>query len=323
MDLQNGFAITITWPDFKGKQAGSWYDPLMRILRINKNFHYKVGHASIILINSEGNCFYFDCGRYEAPYQKGRIRDNSTDCGLNIKTRAVLQNGKISNIEKLLTEIQLNKTCKGFGTLKAAYCTINFESAYSNAKCVQKKGIVPFGPFIRPGTNCCRFIQQIIIKGKPIMKYKWKLKILFPLLPRPLTIIKILPNNINLPEREKIEGYKFVSHFFKDLINTQHCYDKTNVKTTLKEPLKSNNIPSDSHWLSGEMSGSWFHLSQFENSYFITRFSENGIEECSGNFRLKSKNKFEIDKPYFFSYLSHCSKSTIIQDKEIFEFIRL
>ena len=52
MDLQNGFAIAIAWPEFMGKQAGSWYDPLMRLLRFNKNFHYQVGHASLILINA-------------------------------------------------------------------------------------------------------------------------------------------------------------------------------------------------------------------------------------------------------------------------------
>lgn len=319
---QNGFAVAISWPDFKGKQAGSWYDPLMRLLRINKNYHYKVGHASLILINSDGNCFYFDCGRYEAPYQKGRIRDVSTDCGLHINTKAILRNEKISNIKDLLTEIQLNQSCKGFGSLKAAYCTINFEFAYSNVKKVQEKGIISFGPFIRPGTNCCRFVQQGIIKGKPVKKNNWKLKMLFPLLPKPLTIIKILPNKIHLTEREKLAGYKSVSHSFKELIDTNQCYDRTNVRTTLKEPLKPSHVPSGSQWLSGEMAGSWFYLSLIENKYVITRYAENGTKECSSNFRLNSETKFEIDKLYSFSYLSHCSKSTIIQDDKIFEFIR-
>lgn len=319
----NGIAIAIAWPEFMGKQAGSWYDPLMRFLRINKNFHYKVGHASLVLVNTVGSCFYFDCGRYDAPYQKGRIRDSATDNGLFVQTKAVMSDGKIINIDDLLKEIQLNKAFKGDGPLKAAYCAINFEYAYSSAKRVQKKGIISFGPFIRPGTNCCRFVQRGILKGKPISKYKWKLKILFPLFPKPITITRLLPNNTNMPEREKLEDYKLVSHCFKDLLDTQHYYNKNNVGSTLEAPTIPNNIPPDSQWLSGEMSGSWFHMSQSKHHYVITRYSEDGSDECSGNFNLKSKRNFDRNQTFHFTYLSHCSKVTITQGDEIFEFTRL
>jgi len=323
MASEDGFAIAIAWPDFMGKQVSSWYDSMMRFFRINKNFHYQVGHASLILINSNGKCYYFDCGRYEAPYQKGRIRDESTDCGLYIKTRAILQNGKISNIKELLSEIQLNVSCKGFGILKAAYCKINFKDAYSNVKSVQEKGVISFGPFIRPGTNCCRFVQQGILKGNPVAKNKWKLKIIFPLWPKPLTIIQILPNNISIPERQNLAGYEDVSHLYQDLIDTRYCYNKTNVGMTLEEPVKPSNVPSDSQWLSGEMAGSWFHLTQSKNSYYITRYSENGTKKCKSKFSLNSESKFEIDQSFSFSYLTHCSKSNIIQGNKVFEFTRL
>jgi hypothetical protein len=323
MELRTGFAIAIAWPEFMGKQAGSWYDLMMRILGMNKNYHYQVGHASLILINSDGKCYYFDCGRYEAPYQKGRIRGESTDCGLRIKTKAMIQDDKILNIKDILTEVQLNESCKGFGTLKAAYCSVNFDTAYSNVKRVQDKGIISFGPFVRPGTNCCRFVQKGILDGVPRTKYNWRLRFLFPLLPKPLTIIQLMHNQIDIPEKEQLEGYKDVSHLHENLIDTRFCYNKTNVNSTLEEPLKPINVPSDAQWLGGEMAGSWFQLTKLNNSYFITRYSENGAKECSNEFRLNSESKFEIDKPYSFSYLTHCSKSNIIQGNKVFEFTRL
>ena len=323
MKLHNGYAVAIAWPQFMGKQAGSWYDPMMRFFGMNKNYHYQVGHASLILINSDGKCHYFDCGRYEAPYQKGRIRDESTDCGLRIKTIAMLQNNKILNIKDILTEVQLNESCKGFGTLKAAYCTVNFEAAYSNVKRVQDKGIIPFGPFVRQGINCCRFVQKGILDGVPRSKYKWRLRFLFPLLPKPLTIIQLLPYQIDIPEKEQLEEYKEVSYLHKNLIDTRFYYNKTNVNSTLEEPLRPINVPSDSQWLGGEMAGSWFQLTKLDNRYFITRYSENGAKECRNEFRLNSESKFEIDQPFSFTYLTHCCKSNIIQGKKMFQFTRL
>ena len=323
MNHLNGFAVAIAWPDFTGKQAGSWYDPMMRFLGINKDFHYRVGHASLVLINPEGACFYFDCGRYEAPYQKGRIRDNLSDNRLTIQTKAVVEDGKIANIEEILTEIQLNESCKGEGTLKSAYCPVNFEAAYSNVKCVQEVGIIPFGPFIRPGTNCCRFVQQGIINGNPELIHSWKLKLLFPLLPKPSTIISILPNKFCIPEREELPGYSSVAHHFEGVVDTRLRYDITNVKAILEEPERPQVVPPDAQWLGGEVAGSWFHLSRRENKYFIARYAENGKKECSGYFRMDSKAKLKLDRPYSFTYLSHCSKTTIVQGDEVFEFIRV
>ena len=323
MDVLNGFAVAIAWPNFKGKQAGSWYDPIMRFLGINRDFHYKVGHASLVLINAQGNCYYFDCGRYEAPYQKGRIRDNLSDCGLTIQTKAILGPGKIANIEEILTEIQLKEACKGSGILKSAYCAIDFETAYSNAKCVQDNGIVPFGPFVRPGTNCCRFVQQAIINGNPDAKHTRKLKLLFPLLPKPSTIIGLLPNKVCIPERHELPGYQTVRHRFEGIQDTRKRYNKTNVGGTLEKPVKPDIVPNDAQWLGGEVSGSWFHLSKMEEGYCITRYSENGNLECSGTFKVLSKSVFESSKPFSFTYLTHCGKATILQGNEVFEFVRV
>lgn len=322
MDKPDGFAVAIAWPNFRGKQAGSWYDPIMRFLGINRNFHYRVGHASLVLINAQGECFYFDCGRYEAPYQKGRIRDSQSDCGLTIQTKAILEQGIIANIEDILTEIQLNESCKGSGILKSAYCAVDFELAYSRVKRVQDEGIIPFGPFVRPGTNCCRFVQQAIINGNPNAADRWKLKLLFPLLPKPATIIRLLPNKIRIPPREKLPGFKTVLHRFDGIVDTRYRYQKSNVRATLEEPEKPEPVPSEAQWLGGEVAGSWFHLYQLKDKYCITRYSENGVQVCRGNFRKRSKSVFESSQPYSFSYLTHCSKATVIQGNQVFEFVR-
>ena len=47
---------------------------------IKKGNYYKVGHSAIVLINpNQLKCHYFDFGRYHAPKNYGRVRDEITD----------------------------------------------------------------------------------------------------------------------------------------------------------------------------------------------------------------------------------------------------
>ena len=70
----SGFAIAVAWPETYCKQAGSWYDGILFSLGFSQHHYYKVGHAALVLINSEDNqCFYYDFGRYHALYHYGRF----------------------------------------------------------------------------------------------------------------------------------------------------------------------------------------------------------------------------------------------------------
>ncbi|MFV5692275.1 DUF6695 family protein [Flavobacterium sp. LT1R49] len=316
MTKHNGMAIAIAWPEFIGKQPGSWYDTPMRWLGHNKNFQYKVGHASLILVDvASGNCSYFDCGRYHAPYQHGRIRDITTDANLEIHTKAHFINNKIANIKELLNEIQNNETTFGMGPLYASYCPVNIESSRSKIKELQSKDAIPFGPFVINGINCCRFVRNGILAGTPALKYRFKLRYLWRLKPMPITNINCLSDKVIIPEIVADNPKRQHHH-------SNTVYTKENVKGTLPAPTKPENIPKDSQWLGGEVAGGWFWLKPIDEGYLINRYSSAGVPECTGKFRLAGSGFFNIRKSYSFSHLSHCSKVTIIQDDELFEFLR-
>lgn len=313
----NGIAIAIAWPEFTGKQPGSWYDVPMRWLGHNKDFQYKVGHASLILVDRiSGACSYFDCGRYHAPYQHGRIRDVTTDANLEIHTKANFIDNKITNIRELLNEIQNNKTTFGMGPLYASYCPANIDSSISKIKNLQSKNAIPFGPFVINGINCCRFVRNGILAGAPALQYRFKLRYLWLFKPMPITIVNFLSDKIMIPENIESENPE------KQLHHPPIVYTKENVKHTLPAPEKPENIPTDSQWLGGEVAGGWFWLKPIDQGYLINRYSSEGIQECTGKFRLVSIGFFNSKRPYSFSHLSHCSKVTILQDNELFEFLR-
>lgn len=88
----------------------------------------------------------------------------------------------------------------------------------------------------------------------------------------------------------------------------------------LPEPIKPKDLPLDIKWLSGEGCGSWFHLTESKGNYLITRFSPEGKTECKGLFSLQEEQKFDSEKDFEITYLSHCSEVNVIQNKVNFKF---
>lgn len=192
--MSNSIAIALAWPETRCKQTGSWYDLPAEILGISKNRYYKVGHSAIVLINPKnGECHYFDFGRYHAPYGHGRVRDKITDHDLNITTKALFnENLNLINYQEVIDEIQQNPSCHGDGQLHAGLSMINFKKAFKKAKQMQNKGAINYGPFVIKGTNCSRFVNSILINS--CVSNYIKLKLLFTptISPTPIGIVRSL-----------------------------------------------------------------------------------------------------------------------------------
>ncbi len=91
-------------------------------------------------------------------------------------------------------------------------------------------------------------------------------------------------------------------------------------KTTLSAPTKPHHLPSNIHWLSGEGSGSWFLIEEMKNEFIISRFNPEGKIECKGIFMQVSGFPINLNKPYLFTYLSHCAEVNIVQDNAYLKF---
>ena len=156
--MKNNFIITLAWPEGLVTASGAWYDSCFAT-----NGKYRVGHSALALVDSAtSKIYYFDFGRYHTPDGFGRIRDAETDPDTGIKQKAKINGEKIYNIEEILIEISNNKSYHGEGTLYSSVISgINFSTAFNYAKKWQEKGAIPYGPFIRNGTNCSRFVATI------------------------------------------------------------------------------------------------------------------------------------------------------------------
>ena len=306
--VTNDFAVAIGWPETYCKQPGYWFDSLGRVLGINKNGFYKIGHSAVILINSTTNkCHYFDFGRYHTPFQKGRVRDDCSDPSLTIKTipQIDLTNRKILNLKQIIEDMQLNTEYHSEGKLIAAYTRINFQLAYKFAINQQKKELIPYGLLNYSKMNCGRFVSRIIRAGMPVLMDRFKLKYLILLVPSTLSNVNALKNKIVIPHRRH-----------EPLFYPSNKMTKTEQKTVLAAPAKIGVVGKNAKWLGGEGMGAWFDIIANGSSFSIKRWTDLGILESVGNFKIDGSLKFDDNAPFILSYPSNSQIVVVIQMEE-------
>ena len=79
------------------------------------------------------------------------------------------------------------------------------------------------------------------------------------------------------------------------------------------------NISGKAQLISGVGASSWFTIKQENKAYRIERFSSDGELECSRLFDV-TPSSFDLNKPFEFTYLSHCKECTIIQNGLTYKF---
>ena len=179
--MQNDFIITLAWPEGMVKASGAWYDNIL-----SQDGKYRVGHSALALVNSTTNkVHYFDFGRYHTPEGYGRVRDIETDQDIAVIDAEISEN-KIANIDEILLYLSQMKATHGEGKMYASVLSnVDFKLAFNKAKGIQKKGMVPYGPLVRPGTNCSRFVAKVINASGPSLIKKLRLKYPFCISPSP------------------------------------------------------------------------------------------------------------------------------------------
>jgi hypothetical protein len=313
-----GYAIALAWPETYCKQAGAWYDFLLRKTGFNSCNHYRVGHAAVVLIAMDsGKCHYFDFGRYHAPLGYGRVRDENTDHDLAMHTRAeISSSNSIENIHDILHELYKNPSCHGVGPIHASITLINFKKAYSYAKKMQRNNPWEYGPFTWNGTNCSRFVRRVILSGSPPLKNLFRLALPFTISPSPMENVRSL-------------GQRLVYGMMK-ISRESYRYDLTasypkpmDLNQTLKEPQRPEDLPEKAQWLAGEGAGSWFHIKSSGDLFNVFRFNPDGDLECSGLFFSLGTQILDLKMAFEFIHISHCDQVLIRQKGNLFPLKRV
>jgi len=179
--MKNDFIITLAWPEGMVTAPDSWYDKIA-----SKNGKYRAGHSAIVLINTTTQkVHYFDFGRYHTPEGYGRVRDIETDPDVTV-IDAIIANGEVQNMDAILLHLAKMKATHGEGKLYASLLTnVDFDKAFATAKNIQNKGLLLYGPFVRSGINCSRFVAAVLKASGPSVIKRIRLKYPFCISPSP------------------------------------------------------------------------------------------------------------------------------------------
>lgn len=314
----SGIAIALAWPETFCKQAGAWYDFLMRGLNFNIDYFYQAGHAAVILVNKQtGDTRYFDFGRYHAPHNHGRVRSGETDTELTVLTKAKVDAGRVVNIGDILAELQQNKSYHGDGTLYSSQIPIDYNKALDKALEMQAKHFLPYGPFVYGGTNCSRFVSTVIQAGNPPLRNLIPLKFFVPLTPTTLTNVKAGAYRLAMPKLnakgQKIEvprpNYR------------EWAKDMGWLNETFPAPERHANVPANTQWLSGEGYGSWYDISVSDDVLELNEYGPQGKHESKAFFKIHAE--FQPEEPYEITYPSNCKVLTVRQHGKTLQMIAL
>ena len=300
-----GFAVALAWPKVWAKEAGDGYDRLMRGLGFNDGGFYRVGHAAVVLVNSvDSTCHYYDFGRYHAPVGMGRVRSANTDHDLAIAIKAELDGKRILNLDAILCELQSNASTHASGPMYASYVRINFFKAQQAANKMQMKELLPYGPFEKGGSNCSRFVRQIILAGEPNWAHALRLEVVPMLTPSTLYPVSALYHWTKVPS--------CLDHEAEALKERLSSMPDSLFKDVLPVPDCPSTVPVEAQWLAGESSGSWYVLVPKQNEFYMIRFSKTGVQECTVVLEQIAGEVWDGQGDFEFTYPSNCNSVTLL-----------
>jgi len=319
----NAVIITLAYPDTFVRVSEEFVCKIFPILGVGTKEYLKAGHAALVLVKKEtGEAFYFDFGRYVTPFGKGRVRGFETDRELKIPIKGCFDAFEnLSNIEDFLLFLEAHpEKTHGKGKLIASVSDgIHFETALHFIKKIQSLGSIPYGGFIKDGSNCSRFVTDSILNSTTVTKVKSGLKRIKMFTPSPLGNVAFGSIDKKIFHVENGNIYPYNKDTFLD--NLTNFFDKKHPEWPPKEKtLSSPEIGAQ--YLDGIGAGAWFSITvenALQNLYRIKRYADHHLMDFDGVFSVDNLN-FSIEKEYRFVYDSHCLFCHIKQNERIYRF---
>lgn len=325
--MNDGIILTLAYPETIVSHAEEWYSKFLPLLFVGGKKHVRAGHAALVLIDkATGVLEYHDFGRYITSSPNGRVRGRETDFELNFPIYAVIENGKINNLNTILKFLATHpKLTHGDGHLYASVCdAINYQNARTHITKMQEQGFIRYAAFIKNACNCARFVTDSLIAGVTDKSIKKKLVKSKAFTPSTIgnVVIADTENHVYLVSEEgEISEFKSTvskenRRLFLDRLNS---YNPSLIGTL--EP-KHNNIKAEhAQWLSGIAAGAWFEIYDIgsDSKYRFRRISPYGNVDCDGVYKIDNTT-FDVNSDYQFVHYSNCKFFQIRQNGTLYKF---
>ena len=306
-----------------------WYNIPLTKLGFIQQGKICAGHSTIILIGKKNKSIsYADFGRYITPYGKGRVRMQETDPELVIP---IIPNfdkqGELLNLKEILLFLEAHpEKTHGDGPLLASICTkVNYKRARSFIEKSCYAGSLPYGPFDLKGTNCSRFVADVVKKSCTDSSIRRKLRFTRSISPSPLGNVyksnteKFIYEVFKGKIQEHVQG-SYLSRVFEKLMPSylRKALARSNNIAAPKPKNMLQEVPKHAQWLTGTGTGAWFVIDERESNnktdFILRRFTLEGeliFEKC---FQLAGNQELDISRKYKIIHDTNAKWCTLIQN---------
>jgi len=309
--IATGKIVVLAYPDTFVTMSKEWICKLLPLVGLGTQEYIKAGHAALVLIDDRsGKAQYFDFGRYITASGYGRVRSASTDAELEIPFKLNTVDGQLQNLDRLLLWLEAHpEKTHGAGRLLASVCDgIDHERALAYMLALQKRDEVPYGGFVKNGSNCSRFVADTILEATADPLIIKGLKFNKRFTPSTVgnvekaasgTIYQVLDQQIN----------PFASSAFRE--NLKNYFHR---KPKNQEVAQEVEVPNAQR-LDGIGCGAWFEwIGPVESASFyyrIKRYNDDGVLDYDGVYH---SDRIDPNLPFTFTHQSHCGHCHIIQN---------
>jgi hypothetical protein len=331
--LENAIIIILSFPDTIVRPAyWEFSSKIWPKIGIGSKHAVQAGHSALLLIKkNKPEIKYFDFGRYITSYGSGRVRSFETDPEIYIPLKASFKNNMLTNLDTILLWMEKHpEKTHGEGRLIASVNQhINYDNAINYIHNLINKKEYPYGPFIKKGSNCARFVTDTLINSCTKKSIQLKLKSSYLVTPSPIgNTLKGKTNKVVYTvKNQTIAEYKnrsilkeYNAAFFKTFDTSEQNFVGTELPDTKKFNL------SNGTWLPGIGSGAWFKVEEKIDTirYKISRYTVSGEKDFEGIF-IADNSSFNLSQNHDFMHPTNCREMHVTQNNQefIFELVKL
>ena len=317
---KDGIIVILAYPETFVSQTQFWYRPIFELVGLGKNGKIRAGHAAALIIDKNSRKVeYTDFGRYITPKGLGRARTSETDPELKFNLIAEFdESGNLQNFESILKHIyQYPEKTHGHGPM---YASLVDGVDYHKCKdfieiCQKNKEGQAYGPFDLQGSNCSRFVRDLIYYGKE-NKTTPLLNRLKRLSPSPLGNVYFMGDRSQCyylnGSTKKIDKFPQFEPFFK-LFGS-----KVNHKNYAEQKVDVQKQFPNAQWLAGIGAGAWFDISESNEGFNIKRIDQDG--SVIFDLPFNTNESFDLESNYKFKYGTNARRAIVEQGNKELEF---
>lgn len=310
-----GKIIVLAYPDTYVLHSNEWFCKVLPWIGLGTREYIKAGHAALVLIDDRtGEARYYDFGRYITPYGFGRVRSRETDAELHLPLRAEFDNGGVlGNLDEFLVWLDAHPDrTHGSGRLLASVCaSVEWEKAFGFVSDLQERGSIPYGAFVRNGSNCSRFVTDTLLASNWDSSVKRLLR----------RNKRFTPSTVGNVEKASTDGSVFqvqngeVRRYSGSALreNLRNYFDRKRPESDLDISFNEM-LTRRAQRLDGIGSGAWFELVDDAlpgGRYRIRRYNDRGVMDHEA---IYHSTELDSSRPFQFTYDSHCAYCHVVQD---------